>query len=207
MLSDYETRAVLQRARTIAIVGMSDKPDRASYAVARFLQRNGYRIIPVNPNLRGLVLGEAAAVQRLRRHPLARALRVDKLTLAALHATLLHYRRGDVTRIPIWAMIAATPDDLGARAQAWADALTARGLNAAVVAAQSTVGGGSLPGESLPTRTLALAVPSPDDMAARLRRGTPPVVARIEADRLLFDPRTVLPEQDDALLAAITAAR
>ncbi len=155
----------------------------------------------------GVIVGRQTLIDRLRAFPLTRALRVDKLTLAALHATLLHYRRGDVTRIPIWAMIAATPDDLGARAQAWADALTARGLNAAVVAAQSTVGGGSLPGESLPTRTLALAVPSPDDMAARLRRGTPPVVARIEADRLLFDPRTVLPEQDDALLAAITAAR
>ena len=70
MLSDHETRAVLQRARTIAIVGLSDKPDRASYAVARFLQRNGYRIIPVNPNLHGLVLGEVpyASLRDIREH-------------------------------------------------------------------------------------------------------------------------------------------
>ena len=154
----------------------------------------------------GIIVGRQALIDRLRAFPLTRALRVDKLTLAALHATLLHYRRGDLTRIPIWAMIAATTDDLATRAHAWVDALEARGLNAEVVAAESTVGGGSLPGESLPTRALALAVASPDDLATRLRRGTPPVIARIEGDRLLFDPRTVLPEQDDALLAAITAA-
>ncbi|MFN8474742.1 MAG: L-seryl-tRNA(Sec) selenium transferase [Anaerolineae bacterium] len=154
----------------------------------------------------GIIVGREDLIGRLRSFPLTRALRVDKLTLAALQATLLHYRRGDVTRIPVWAMIAATVDDLAARAGAWADALTARGLSAAVVSAESTVGGGSLPGESMPTRALALTVPSPDDVAARLRRGGPPVVARIEGDRLLFDPRTVLPEQDDALLAAIIAA-
>ncbi len=154
----------------------------------------------------GIIVGRQALIDRLRAFPLTRALRVDKLTLAALHATLMHYRRGDVTRIPIWAMIAATVDDLAARAQAWAELLAARGLAAEVVSAESTVGGGSLPGESLPTRALVLTVPSPDDMAARLRRGRPPVVARIEDDRLLFDPRTVLPEQDEALLAAIIAA-
>ncbi|MFN8499052.1 MAG: L-seryl-tRNA(Sec) selenium transferase [Anaerolineae bacterium] len=154
----------------------------------------------------GVIVGRADLIGRLRSFPLTRALRVDKLTLAALQATLLHYRRGEVTRIPVWAMIAASLDDLAARAGAWAAALNARGLTAAVVPAESTVGGGSLPGESLPTRALALTIPSPDDVAARLRHGAPPVVARIEGDRLLFDPRTVLPEQDDALLAAITAA-
>ncbi|MFN8483017.1 MAG: L-seryl-tRNA(Sec) selenium transferase [Anaerolineae bacterium] len=154
----------------------------------------------------GIIVGRADLIARLRSFPLTRALRVDKLTLAALQATLLHYRRGDVTRIPVWAMIAATLDDLAARAGAWATPLAARGLAVEVVAAESTIGGGALPGESLPTRALALTVPSPDDVAARLRRGAPPVVARIEGDRLLFDPRTVLPEQDDALLAALTAA-
>ncbi len=153
----------------------------------------------------GLIVGRRELVERLQRFPLTRALRVDKLTLAALHATLLHYRRREIDQIPVWAMVGAAREDLRARAEGWAAALAGRGVAADVVSAQSTVGGGSLPGETLPSVALALSVPSPDAMASRLRAGTPPVVARIEADRLLFDPRTVLPEQDDALLAALLA--
>ena len=153
----------------------------------------------------GLIVGRQELIERLRRFPLTRALRVDKLTLAALHATLLHYRRGEIDQIPVWAMVGETLDDLRARAEAWVEALTERGVAASVVSAESTVGGGSLPGETLPSVALALSVPSPDALAARLRTGAPPVVARIEADRLLFDPRTILPEQDDALLAALVA--
>lgn len=154
----------------------------------------------------GLIVGRRDLVERLRRFPLTRALRVDKLTLAALHATLLHYRRGDVENIPVWAMIGASRDTLHARATAWATALAARGIDATVVAAESTVGGGSLPGETLPTWALALTSGRPHEVVAQLRRGRPPLVARIEDDRVMFDPRTVLPDQDAAVPDAIVAA-
>ncbi len=183
----------------------------------------------------GIIVGKTAWVDRLRRHPLARALRVDKVTLAGLEATLLHYLTGDApAEIPVWQMISAAPADLERRVSGWAAALSAGGIPAAVVPGRSAVGGGSLPGETLPTCLLALApdgasAPAPvtaapadmedDDparpvssggsasrLAARLRGGTPAVVARVDHDLLLFDPRTVLPGEDAALLAAILAA-
>jgi L-seryl-tRNA(Ser) seleniumtransferase len=155
----------------------------------------------------GLIAGQGEAIARLRRHPLTRALRVDKTTLAALAATLVHYLRGEaVDRVPVWRMIAANPEDLGIRTAGWADALRARGIAAEVRPGQSTVGGGSLPGETLPTHLLALPGGSPDSLAAALRRGQPPVVARIVDDAVCFDPRTVLPEEDGALVDAIRRA-
>jgi len=151
----------------------------------------------------GILVGRADLVARLRKHPLARALRADKLCLAALSATLLHYLKDQAEReIPIWRMIAAPLDGLQARAVAWAAAL---GMGAAIPG-QSTVGGGSLPEETLPTWLLALDVHRPERLHARLRRSTPPVIARTLVDRLVFDPRTVLPEQDSALLSAISQA-
>jgi L-seryl-tRNA(Ser) seleniumtransferase len=155
----------------------------------------------------GLIVGRETLAAKLRHHPLARALRVDKCTLAGLQATLLHYLRGEAeAEVPIWRMIAAPLDALAARAAAWAAELLSRGLPAEVVPATSAIGGGSLPGETLPTRAIALAHPAPDALAAALRRGDPPVVGRIADDRLLLDPRTVQPGQDEALLAAIVAA-
>lgn len=152
----------------------------------------------------GLIVGKAALVERLRAHPLARALRVDKMTLAALEATLRAYARGRaVEEIPVWRSIAAPQAALRARAEAWQAALAARGIAAAVEAGESAVGGGSLPGESLPTALLAVAAAQPDVTAAALRAAPLPVVCRIQRDALLFDPRTVLPEQDGALLAAL----
>ncbi len=148
----------------------------------------------------GIIVGRADLVARLRKHPLARAIRADKLCLAALSATLLHYLKDEAESwIPIWRSIAAAPESLQQRAQAWAEALG----QGEVIAAQSTVGGGSLPGEMLPTFVLALAVASPNRLAERLRRATPPVIARLEEDRLIFDPRTVLPEQDSLLIDMI----
>jgi L-seryl-tRNA(Ser) seleniumtransferase len=105
----------------------------------------------------------------------------------------------------VWRMIATPTESLARRARQWQRALKETGVPMAVVAAESTVGGGSLPGQTLPTRVLALEVPSPDGLAARLRAGDPPVVARIEGDRLLLDPRSVLPEQDAALIKALRA--
>lgn len=161
----------------------------------------------------GLIVGRAAMLEQLKRHPLARALRVDKTTLAGLEATLLSYVRGRATaEIPVWQMIAAAPEQLRARAETLAARLQAAGIATEIVACQSAVGGGSLPGETLPSVALALALPvasnnarphSPDALARALRLGNPGVVARIADERLLFDLRTVLPEQDDTLAMCI----
>ena len=153
----------------------------------------------------GLIVGKAELIERIRRHPLTRALRVDKLTLAGLEATLQAYRRGSaLEEIPVWQMISADAESLRARAESWQARLSAVGLKAEVIPGQSTVGGGSLPGETLPTHLLALTVPRPDEVAARLRRANPPVVGRIQQDKLLFDPRTVPREEEEALLQALT---
>lgn len=153
----------------------------------------------------GIIVGKEEYVQKLVKHPLARALRVDKLTLAALQATLLHYLKNEATKkIPVWQMIAAAPDALDKKAQAWADQWRGAGLDANVIGAESTIGGGSLPGETLPTRAIALTVSSPNDFAARLRRNDPPIITRIENDRVLIDPRTVLPHDEEALLSGVS---
>lgn len=152
----------------------------------------------------GIILGKQTLIDALKKFPLTRALRVDKVTLAGLQATLLHYLKNEATKkIPIWVMIAATRESLEARATKWAERLRAAKLDATVIDAESTIGGGSLPGETLPTRALALDVASPDTFAARLRANTPPIIARIEAKRVVLDPRTVLPHEEDALLAGI----
>ncbi len=154
----------------------------------------------------GLIVGGRDLVAQLRQHPLTRALRVDKSTLAALQATLLHYLRGEAeAEIPVWRMIAMPLEALAVRAEALAAALRGQGVPAAVVPAESTVGGGSLPGETLPTRAVALAVHSPDAFAAALRRGDPPVVGRIQDGQLLLDLRTVTPEEDAALVDGVVA--
>jgi L-seryl-tRNA(Ser) seleniumtransferase len=152
----------------------------------------------------GVIVGRAALVERLRRHPLARAVRPDKATIAALTATLLHYVRGEATRaIPVWRMIAAPAAELRRRTEAWAAAI---GDAAGVVAERSMVGGGSLPEESLPTWALALRAPSAEAVARRLRAGDPPVVARVERGLVLLDPRTVEPADDPLVVAAVRAA-
>jgi L-seryl-tRNA(Ser) seleniumtransferase len=144
----------------------------------------------------GIVLGKAPLIERLKQHPLIRALRVDKITLAALQATLLAYLEGKATsEIPVWRMISADVNTLARRAQKWRRALQSvpqlANLPLSVVDNTSTIGGGSLPGQTLPTRALALAVPSIDALAANLRQAAPPVIARIDHQLLLLDPRTV----------------
>ena len=159
----------------------------------------------------GIILGKADVIARLRQHPLTRALRVDKTTLAALQATLVAYLEGKASQeIPIWRMIAASPAALLQRVRRWQRQLKPTGVPTAVVATQSTVGGGSLPGQMLPTHALAIQTPSPDALAARLRqpepRKGPPIIARIERDLVWLDPRTVLPEQDRQLIAMVRLA-
>lgn len=154
----------------------------------------------------GLIVGRRELIERLRRHPLARALRVDKTTIAGLEATLQSYLRGRATdEIPVWRMIGIPLETLQTRAMAVAAALNAAGLRAEVVACQSAVGGGSLPGETLPGAGVAVA-PGPEGAehcAARLRRGAPAIVARIVDERLLFDLRTVLAEDEPALVRRV----
>ena len=161
----------------------------------------------------GIVVGRRELVARLERHPLARAVRIDKISLASLTATLVHYLTGTAeTDIPVWRMIAAHPDAVRARAETWRGAIAAAtGIETAVTPARSAVGGGSLPGETLPS--WALSVPSssnghgrPEALLAALRAQPVPVIARIEDDAARLDPRTVLPEQDDALLTGLAAA-
>lgn len=151
----------------------------------------------------GILLGQEEVVQQLRRHPLARAVRPDKLCLAALSATLDHYLKDEaLIKIPIWRMIAQPLDEIEQRAQTWIDQL-GRGE---LIEGRSTVGGGSLPEETLPTWLLALDHDDPDDLAARLRHAPTAVVARIQDDRVVLDPRTVLAEQERQLLDALSNA-
>jgi L-seryl-tRNA(Ser) seleniumtransferase len=154
----------------------------------------------------GLIVGTGSAIERLRKHPLLRAIRVDKLTIAAMEATLLSYLRGRAEQeIPVWQMISAPADALYSRAAALAEQLREQGVAAEPAACESTVGGGSLPGETLPS--WAVAIPgSPAALHARLRQGDPSVVGRIAEDRLLLDLRTVLPHQDKILFQALSAA-
>jgi L-seryl-tRNA(Ser) seleniumtransferase len=156
----------------------------------------------------GLLLGRAALVERVMKHPLARALRVDKMTAAALAATLDLYLTKSLSALPVWDMIAAPADALARRAAAWQGRLAEQGLAADVMPSESTVGGGSLPGERLPTSVLAIrpSTGSATALLGRLRQHEPPLIGRIERDRVLLDPRTVLAGEDDALLDAVIAA-
>jgi L-seryl-tRNA(Ser) seleniumtransferase len=155
----------------------------------------------------GIILGKKDLVGQLRRHPLTRALRVDKTTLAGLQATLLHYLEGKAPeKVPVWRMIATPVETIEEQAQALASLLAKAGAEVSVVDGRSTVGGGSLPGETLPSRLVAIRVPSPDDLARRLRLGQPAVVGRIEEDRFLLDPRTVMPEQEGTLIERVKRA-
>jgi L-seryl-tRNA(Ser) seleniumtransferase len=157
----------------------------------------------------GIIVGRASVITQLAKHPLMRALRIDKMTLAALEATLRHYQRGQAeTHIPVWRMITMPIERITERAAVWLKHLHAHGINARLQHGESTIGGGSLPGETQPTTLLTLdaaILPLPiTDLAQRLRQYTTPIVTRISHDTLLLDPRTVLEEQDDIVQRALT---
>ena len=148
----------------------------------------------------GLIVGKADLIARLRKHPLARAIRADKLCLAALSATITHYVKDEAEReIPIWRMISASMDGLYNRVQRWQADLRCGEIRTS----QSTIGGGSLPGETLPTYVLALPVKYPDRISKALRSFSVPIITRVENDSIMLDPRTVLPEQAPILLNGI----
>jgi len=151
----------------------------------------------------GIIVGKADLVAKLKKHPLARAIRADKLCLAALTATLLHYLKDEPeTESPVWRMIATTVDQIQERALRGIEVLGMGRL----VTGESTIGGGSLPGETLPTYLLALGVNNPTRFLEKLRAQTPPIIARTQEGEVLIDLRTVLPEQEPGLFAGLSEA-
>ncbi len=145
----------------------------------------------------GILVGKKAIIDHLRQFPMARAVRPDKLCLAALTTTLHHYLRGEaMEKIPVWKMISADEGQVKARAEAWRKAMG----TGEVIPARSTVGGGSLPEETLPTWVLSLNVAKPNEFAAKLRSVEPPIIARVQDERVLLDPRTVLEHQEEQLI-------
>lgn len=154
----------------------------------------------------GMLSGRPELVRKIRSNPMFRALRVDKLTYAALEATLLLYLRGEHDSIPVLRMMRLSVEDIGKRAQTFlAHMRKLPTLEACILPGESIIGGGTTPGATLPTFLIALSCAGHrvEDCQAALRRNDPPVVARVEDGRVLLDLRTVLPEQESALLAAI----
>src|SRR5712691_7365496 len=155
----------------------------------------------------GIAVGRAEHIAALRTHPLVRALRPDKLTIAALLATLETYRDGTAeTELPVWRMIAAPPRAIGARARALTAAFTAAGVPAETIEVRSTVGGGSLPEETQPSFAVAIGGAPATRLAQMLRSADPPVIARIVEERVALDLRSVLPEDDEVLARAVRGA-
>ncbi|HVP55954.1 MAG TPA: L-seryl-tRNA(Sec) selenium transferase [Candidatus Eisenbacteria bacterium] len=155
----------------------------------------------------GLITGERELVARVRKNPLFRALRVDKMFYAALEATLLAYLREDYDAIPALRMMRLTEEAIGERAEHMMRKLhvSSPKLNVEVVATRSVIGGGSAPGARLPTRALAVSSPDmgADEIARKLREWVTPIIARVEEGQVLLDLRTVGPEQDDTVVRAV----
>ena len=153
----------------------------------------------------GMISGRRELVSRMRSNSLFRALRVDKLTYAALEATLLAYVKHDHDAIPTLRMMRLTQEEIGQRAQAMASQVRSGNLKVDVIDGESVIGGGAAPSSVLPTRLLALSCESleADELAARLRASDPPIIARVEDGRVLLDLRTVFPAQDEMIAAAL----
>jgi L-seryl-tRNA(Ser) seleniumtransferase len=154
----------------------------------------------------GIIAGRKAYIDKLKKHPLARALRMDKTRLAALAATFTHYLKDEaIEKIPIWQMIAMPLDEIDIRARKWAKAL---GVRAIVVDGESVIGGGSLPGSTLPTKLVAIKGKEKGSKTAlllqqELRKHNPPIIGRVNEDTLFLDPRTVLPGEADIVIKAL----
>jgi L-seryl-tRNA(Ser) seleniumtransferase len=157
----------------------------------------------------GLITGRAELVARIRSNPLFRALRVDKLAYAALEATLLAYAKRDYNAIPALRMMSASAQEIHTRTKAWVAQLTPdKNLRCEIIEGESLAGGGAAPAATLPTSLIAITsnAHSADEFAARLRAAEPPVVARVDEGRVLLDLRTVFPEQEPQLAAAVVHA-
>jgi len=152
----------------------------------------------------GILCGKAELLATIRKHPLARAVRADKMALAALSATLtLYLKEQALETIPIWRMISLPLEDIEKVAASWTAQLQEKSITAQTIAGKSTVGGGSLPGTSMPTQLVAITHENVEALAANLRENNPPVIGRVQNGRFLIDPRTVLPTQTEPLLEAI----
>jgi L-seryl-tRNA(Ser) seleniumtransferase len=159
----------------------------------------------------GIIVGKKQLVDKLKKHPLARAVRTDKIRLAGLVATLIPYLKGEALKaIPVWRMISTPLEDIERRAKLWAQEF---GDSARVIEGESMIGGGSLPGGTLPTRLVAIGKQSKakqqstaQKLAQRLRTQEPPLVGRISENVLLLDPRSVLPEEDQIVLKVLRSA-
>jgi L-seryl-tRNA(Ser) seleniumtransferase len=153
----------------------------------------------------GIIVGRREPLDRLRRHPLMRALRVDKLTYAALEATLEEHAIGHADAVPVMHMLALTVEHIDVRATALARALQGSGWDAIVIDGESTIGGGSAPGSALPTRLVQLtrAGLTAHEIEHRLRSLDPAIIARIQDDRVVLDLRTVMPAQDQLIESAM----
>lgn len=153
----------------------------------------------------GVLSGRKDLIARMRSNSLFRALRADKLTYAALEATLLAYVKGEHDAIPALRMMRLTKQEIGGRAEAIAATIRSAKLSVQVIDGDSVIGGGAAPSATLPTRLLALGCQglSADEVAARLRACDPPIIARVEDGRVLLDLRTVFPEQDEAVTGAL----
>jgi L-seryl-tRNA(Ser) seleniumtransferase len=156
----------------------------------------------------GLISGREDLVQKMRTNSLFRALRVDKLTYAALEATLLAYVKHDHDALPTLRMMHLSKAEIGARAENLVSEIAAGGIDADLIDGESLIGGGSAPSAVLPTRLIAITAKnvSANEFAARLRRSDPPVIARVEDRRVLLDLRTVLPAQDEVLRQILVRA-
>ncbi len=147
----------------------------------------------------GIIVGRQTLVAKLKKHPLARAVRIDKTRLAALSATLIHYLKDEATtKIPVWQMISSPISEIEKRAKSWAKEI---GQNASITEGESTVGGGSLPGRTLPTILVVIKSKGKvQELAHELRQQPLPIVGRVEKNALVLDPRSVLPHEDNTVL-------
>jgi L-seryl-tRNA(Ser) seleniumtransferase len=153
----------------------------------------------------GILTGKREPLDKIRKNPLFRVLRVDKLTLAALEATIALYRRDDLNGIPALRMMRLSREEIGQRAARLAERIAARpGYSVEIEDGESVVGGGSMPGQALPTKLVAVThnQHKAQDLEARLRQNSPPIIARLERDRLVLDLRTVFEEQDEEIAQA-----
>jgi L-seryl-tRNA(Ser) seleniumtransferase len=153
----------------------------------------------------GMLSGRSDLIARMRANSLFRALRVDKLTYAALEATLLAYVKGEHDAIPALRMMHLSKEEIGRRAEAVAEKINPSRLSLEVIDGESVIGGGAAPSSVLPTRLLAIACEgmSADELSSSLRAAEPPIIARVEDGRVLLDLRTVFPEQDQAIVKAL----
>jgi L-seryl-tRNA(Ser) seleniumtransferase len=148
----------------------------------------------------GIIAGRKEYLDRIKKHPLARAIRADKTLLLGLEATIMHYLKDEaVSEIPVWKMISAPLDEMQVRARKWSNSLQCGDI----CQNESTIGGGSMPEETIPTWVLSFTVKNPDEFSTRLRKQSPAIITRIQDEKVILDPRTVLPEQDELLICIL----